>query len=221
MFRLPLEYYLLRFGHWTARFIFWLLTCIEVSVYPLPGRLISYAPQAATASEMRELLILQKRLLSYSGQNMGYSINLCERALGRWSRLSQSLRVCPALLLLLFMGILKDEGYFQIPDLDPKDNLSITDTWRLAGHLPTPTGADRESRHRQQCGGHLKRFFDLFVSGASVSTAQHRAYNEAQTFSVPLHGFLRDPAEAIEVILGITIWNSRQQGLFKNLLETL
>jgi len=80
---------------------------------------------------MRELLILQKRLLSYSGQSMEICKNLCERALGD-GRDYPNQGVFAQTALLLFMGILKDEGYFQIPDIDPKQNLSITDTWRLA-----------------------------------------------------------------------------------------
>jgi len=118
------------------------------------------------------------------------------------------------------MGILKDEGYFQIPNIDPKDNLSITDTWRLAAiyrrQLALIENPDIASSVED-----ILRDFLTYLFQKQVFQLPSQADYEAQTFSVPLHGFLRDPAEAIEVIFGITIEKSRQQGLFKNLLETL
>ena len=95
MFRLPLEYYLYRFGQWTAGVIFWLLTCIGV------------------------------RLPSARPLDMEICKHLCERALGE-GRDYPNQGVFAQSALLLFMSILKDEGYFQIPDFDPKQNLSTT-----------------------------------------------------------------------------------------------
>jgi hypothetical protein len=130
MFRLPLEYYLYRFGQRTAQFLFWLLTCIGIRL-PSVRPLDAIRTSGRHRSEMRELLMLQKRLLSYSGQSMEICKNLCERALGD-GRDYPNQGVFAQSALLLFMGILKDEGYFQIPDFDPKQNLSTTETWRLA-----------------------------------------------------------------------------------------
>jgi hypothetical protein len=168
---------------------------------------------------MRELLMLQKRLLSYSGQSMEICKHLCERALGD-GRDFPNQGVFAQSALLLFMSILKDEGYFQIPDLDPKQNLSTTETWRLAAIYRRQLALIENPDIASSVEGILRDFL-TYLFQEQVFHLPTQADYQAQTFSVPLHSFLRHPAEAIEVIFAITVQKFRQAGLFKHLLETL
>ena len=127
---------------------------------------------------------------------------LCERALGD-GRDYPNQGVFAQTALLLFMGILKDEGYFQIPDLDPKDNLSITDTWRLAAIYRRQLALIENPDIASSVEGILRDFLTyLFQQVFQLPT---QADYEAQTFSVPLHGFLRNQTEAIEAVLNMAI----------------
>ena len=103
MFRLPLEFYLNLWGQRTGRFIFWLLSCIGLRL-PSARPLDWIRTSGRHRNEKRELLILQKRLLSYSGQSMEICKNLCERALGD-GRDYPNQGLFAQTALLLFMGI--------------------------------------------------------------------------------------------------------------------